>query len=79
MEDTSKYVVVEIQTDAEGNVSTLVHACEGRDNAASVFHQILSYAAISALPCHGASWLNSDGSLVDWKAFRHEQPVVIEE
>ena len=69
--DNAKYVIVETQTDVDGVVSNLVNVIEGRNNAASEFHRVLMYAAISELPCHAATWLNSDGSLVDWKAFHH--------
>ena len=71
---TAKYVIVETQTAADGTISNLVNVIEGRNNAASEFHRVLMYAAISDLPCHAATWLNADGSLVDWKAYRHEVP-----
>ena len=67
----AQYVVIEIQNYDDGTVGTLVNSYEDRDSAASKFHTILAAAAISQLPCHGATWLNVDGSLVDWKAFRH--------
>lgn len=70
-DNNAKYVIVETQTDVDGVVSNLVNVIEGRNNAASEFHRVLMYAAISELPCHAATWLNSDGSLVDWKAFHH--------
>ena len=75
----TKYIVIEIQTMLDGTVANLVNVVTGRDNAASTFHSILAAAAISQLPCHAASWLNSDGSLVDWKTFYHDvQPEPIE-
>lgn len=75
----TKYIVIEIQTMLDGTVANLVKVIDGRDAAASEYHRVLSFAAVSQLPCHAASWLNSDGSLVDWKAFRHDvQPEPIE-
>ena len=71
---TAKYVIIETQTAGDGTVSNLVNVIEGRNNAASEFHRVLMYAAISELPCHAATWLNADGSLVDWKAYYHEVP-----
>ena len=72
------YLVIEIQQMPDGEIANIATAYEDRDEAASKFHAILSVAATSTLPCHAATWLNADGSLVDWKCFRHAQPATTE-
>lgn len=65
------YIVIELQTNAEGVVGSLVYKYESRDEAESKFHSILAAAAISALPVHAAVMLTNAGTMVKSEFYRH--------
>lgn len=65
-----KHVVLEIQTNPDGTVGTLVSSFDGRLEAESAYHSVLAAAAISDLPCHTAVLLTSDGE--QWRAEHYE-------
>ena len=67
-----KYIVLEIQTNANGTVGNLVTAFDNRNVAEQKFHQVLSAAAVSTLPCHAATLLNEEGFVLDSKCYHHE-------
>lgn len=56
-----KYVVVELQTDANGNVANLVTQHSTRGEADSKYHAVLSAAAVSTLPVHAAILMDNYG------------------
>ena len=66
------YIVIEIQTNADGTVGNIVTAYPTRDAAFSKYHQILSAAAISALPVHSAVILDKYGFQIASQHFEHE-------
>jgi len=66
-----KYIVIEIQTAADGTVGNLVTAHETRSEAESKYHSVLASAAISSIPQHAAALLASDGTLVDSRCYEH--------
>lgn len=66
------YVVLEIQTNADGTVGNLVTAYEARSSAESAFHSVLAAAAISALPTHAAVLMTNEGSVIDSRCYTHE-------
>ena len=67
-----KYIVIEIQTNADGTVGNLVSSYDNRLAAESQFHSILAAAAVSALPCHAAVLLTSEGQPVAYESYKHE-------
>ena len=67
-----KYIVVEIQTDAGGNVSTLTKQYDTENAAGAMYHTILAAAAASNLPCHACIMFMGDGSPRKWESYRHE-------
>lgn len=70
-----KFIVTEIQTAADGNVALLNHVLDTRNAADSTYYQILSYAAISELPCHGAAMYTSEGGFIMSHAYqRYPEP-----
>ena len=69
-----KYLVVEIQTMADGTVANLVNVCDTRMQAESTFHSVLAAAAISALPCHAAVMLTSEGAILADQHYLHDVP-----
>lgn len=66
------YIVIEIQTNADGTVSTIVTQWNDRNQAESKFHNILAYAAASELPVHSAVILTNDGLLLKNESYTHE-------
>ena len=65
------YIVIELQTNADGTVANLVYQYASRDEAESKFHSILAAAAISALPAHAAVMLTNAGTMVKSEFYRH--------
>lgn len=68
------YIVIEIQTAANGTVATLMDSFTDRNTAEQKYHLILSSAAVSQLPCHAAVMLTEDGRMVGSQAYKHAQP-----
>ncbi len=69
-----KYIVIEMQTNDSGVVGTLVWPFDTRNQAESKLHSVLAAAAISELPLHAASLLQSDGRLLDCRSYEHGEP-----
>lgn len=66
------YIVLEIQTFDNGQVATLPPTIKAtRDEAESVYHSILSYAALSELPMHAAILMTSEGKEIMHQAYTH--------
>ena len=66
------FIVIELQTNASREVATLVNSYAEQSEAESKFHQILSFAATSELPVHGAVMLDETGMALRQEAYRHE-------
>lgn len=66
-----KHIVIELQTNADGTVGNLVYAYDTENDAWAKFHAIMSAAATSALPCHAAVYMRSDGTFVQSGRFEH--------
>ena len=75
--DNEKYIVVEIQTSADGTVSTLIDSFNNLDAAYNKYYTILAYAAISTVPKHSAMILTTNGQVWESKYFDH--PLLEEE
>ena len=65
------YIVIEIQTSEQ--VATIVNAYEDRNEAEQKYHQILSAAAVSTVPKHGAVMLTDEGVRLKGECYIHEQ------
>ena len=70
----SKYIVIEIQTQPDGQVGNLVSSHETKYDAESTYHSVLAAAAISALPKHAATLIRDDGTPLEYKCYEHAQP-----
>jgi len=68
-----KYLVIEIQTNADGTVGNLVFAYDDRNQAESKYHAVLSAAAISTIPMHTCDLIQADGILLARQCYVHEQ------
>lgn len=65
------YIVIELQTNADGTVGNIVSKYDNRNEAEAKFHSILAAAAISSLPVHAAVMLTNTGTLVKSEYYRH--------
>ena len=65
------FIVIELQTNADGSVSNLVWAFSSKEQAFSKYHAILSAAAVSTLPVHAAVILDNKGLQIAAQAFEH--------
>lgn len=52
---------MEIQTNASGEVATLINQYDNINNAESKFHQILTSASVSNVPVHTALIMDEKG------------------
>lgn len=66
-----KYVVLEIQTMADGQVACLATPYDGQMQAESSYHSVLAAAALSNLPRHAAVLMTSDGSVQMSQYYEH--------
>lgn len=64
-----KFIVIEIQKNAEGVVGNFVWAFDTINEAESKFHSVLASAAVSNLPCHSAVLLNETGYCIKHECF----------
>ena len=72
-----KYVVIEMQTNADGTVAVLTDSFPTIEAAYNKYYTVLAYAAVSTLPCHSAALMTNKGMLWESKYFEH--PLLEEE
>ena len=65
------YVVMEIQTNSNGTVGTLINSYENQNEAESKYHQILANASVSSLPVHSAIMMQNDGIYIKSERYFH--------
>lgn len=66
------YIIQEIQTAADGSVLLLPPALqEDLQQAESLFHQTLAYAAVSDLPVHAVVILDETGAVKKREYYTH--------
>ena len=65
------YIVLEIQKNADNTVGTLVNTYENKEHAESAYHQVLTYAAVSALPTHACVLMTEEGICVRSEYYSH--------
>lgn len=63
------FIVIEIQT--SDNVATIVNSYDSRPQAESKYHQILTAAAVSTVPKHGAIMLTDEGERLKNECYIH--------
>ena len=66
------YIILEMQTYADGNIGTLVFTRETRLEAESKYHEVLAAAAISSLPMHAAVLMTNEGNVISHQSYTHE-------
>lgn len=70
-----KYMIIEFQTNANDSCATIVSTYDSLNEAESKYHQILSAAAISNVPKHGAFCLTDDSMYVKSEYFTHDDSI----
>ena len=68
-----KWLVIEIQTMANGTVANLVTAHDTEKLAESKWHTVMAAAAVSGLPAHSAVLLDNFGNVVLSGSYSTEQ------
>ena len=66
------YIVIELQTNADGVVSNLVTSHNTLAEAESKFHSIMASAAVNDVPVHSAIIVSEEGFPVAHKCYKHE-------
>lgn len=67
-----KYIVIELQKLAEDvDISTLVFPKNTKEEAESTYYSILSSAAVSNIPVHGAIIISEEGFPVKHQCYKH--------
>jgi hypothetical protein len=65
------YIVIELQKNAEGNVSNIVTEHATLAAAESKYHSILASAAVSEIPVHSAIIVSEEAFPVMHKFYKH--------
>ena len=66
-----KYIVIELQKNAEGQVANLITAHNTLAEAESKFYSILASAAINDVPTHSAIIVSEEGVPVKHNCYKH--------
>lgn len=66
-----KYIVIELQKNAEGVLTNLVSTHETLAEAESKYYTVLSYAAVSEIPVHSAIIVSEEGNPVKYNSYKH--------
>lgn len=56
-----KYLIIELQVAATGDLASLTYAANSRSEGDSIFYQKCAAAAISGLNCHSVAYLTESG------------------
>lgn len=67
------YIVIELQTNEQGQTANIVTAYNDEGQAYSKYHAILSAAAVSSVYRHAAVILDATGIQVAQYCFEHEE------
>ena len=65
------YIVIELQKNAQGEVSNLVYSFDNLAEAESKYHSILASAVVSKIPVHSAIIVSEEGFPVANKCYKH--------
>lgn len=67
------YIVIELQTDEQGQTANIVTAHEDKGQAYGKYHAVLSAAATSDVYRHAAVILDATGQQVEQYCFEHDE------
>lgn len=66
------YVIIELQTAADGTVGTIVQTAPNLNAADQIYHTMLSYAAVSEVYCHSVCMISADGTPIKHEGYWHK-------
>lgn len=66
-----KYIVIELQKNAEGGITHLFTEHNTKEDAESKYYSILAYAAVSEVPVHGAIIVDEDCNPIKNNSYKH--------
>ena len=66
------FITIELQTNTDGTVGTLVTTHNTLAEAQNKFYTICAFAVLSKLPIHSAVILDPGGVLIASESFQHE-------
>lgn len=69
------YIIIEIQTNDNGTVGTLVYTAQTWRNAQQIYHEKLAFAAQSALPCYAVALLDNYGHCQESRYYSNGEEV----
>ena len=69
-----KYLVIEIQNNADGTLGNIVNAYDNRPDAEEQYHTVLKAAAKSAVLVHACAMLNQNGEEIKSEHYVHPAP-----
>ena len=70
-----KYLVIEVQTNASGEVGNFVFTFDDRNEADAKYHTLLASACVSDVPIHCIYMITNDGQFINCEPHRHgEEP-----
>lgn len=68
----TKFIVIEMQKDANGNVAIVTPAMyDNQNEAESKFYTVLAAAAVSNVPKHSVTMLHEDGFVIRNETYIH--------
>ena len=73
------FLVIELQTLEDGSVANNVFSFDNMNEAEAKYHTVLSYAAVSTIPCHAAVMIRADGMYIKSQSYDKKYEDVEEE
>lgn len=67
------YIIIELQTQSDGTLGNIVQTAQTINQAKSIYHNILSFAAVSEIPIHACTLLDENGLQIACETYRHGQ------
>lgn len=66
------YIIIEIQTNANGTLGILTYTAQEWRNAQQIYHEKLAYAAMSTLPRYSVVLLDNSGNMLESRYYTAE-------
>lgn len=67
------YIIIEIQTNANGSIGILSYNSDTWRGAQQIYHEKLAYAAMSTLPRYAVSLLDNSGNVLESRYYSNEE------
>ena len=68
----TKYLVIELQTNTDGTMGSIVTSFDNRNQAENQYHTVLAAASISTKPIHSAVLMTNEGFCLEYRCYKHE-------